>query len=117
MKKCFKVPTYQSELFSIKSILVEDNTLCIRGNHYDEGVLLGTQYDITGFSFVCRDAETLAYLLNTNVDDLPERIKYLVKGHVDLFESYCRKHGLECNLRYDENELQSHSLPSSFPSM
>ena len=67
MKKCFKTPAYQSELFSIKSIWVEDNSLCIRGNHYDEGVLLGTQYDITGFSFICNDAETLAYLLKTTI--------------------------------------------------
>lgn len=106
MKKRFKAPTYQSELFSIKSILVEDNTLCIRGNHYDDGVLLGTQYDITGFSFICNDAETLAYLLNTTVDNLPEHIKYLIKGHIDLLESYCRKRGLECNLKYEEDEIQ-----------
>lgn len=106
MKKRFKTPTYQSELFSIKSILVENNTLCILGNHYDEGVFLGTQYDITGFSFTCNDAESLAYLLNTTVDDLSEHINYIIKGHVDLLESYCRRHGLPCNLKYDENEIQ-----------
>ena len=77
-----------------------------RGNHYDDGVLLGTQYDITGFSFICNDAETLAYLLNTTVDNLPEHIKYMIKGHIDLLESYCRKHGLECNLKYEEDEIQ-----------
>lgn len=101
MKKRFKAPTYQSELFSIRSILVEDNTLCIRGTRYDEGVFLGTQYDITGFSFICNDAETLADLLNTTVVDLSEHIKYLIKGHVDLLESYCQKHDIACSLKYE----------------
>ena len=105
MKKRLRIPRYQSELFSIKSILVENNSLFIRGNHYDEGVLLGTQYDITGFSFNCSDAETLAYLLNTTIADLPEHITYLIKGHVDLLESYCQKHGLVCNLKYEEDEI------------
>lgn len=106
MKKRFKTPQYQSELFSIKSILVGDNTLCIRGTRYDEGVLLGTQYDTEGFSFTCNDAETLAYLLKTTVDGLAEHIKYFVKGHIDLLESYCRKHGIECNLKHEEDEIR-----------
>ena len=106
MKKRLRIPRYQSELFSIKSILVENNSLFIRGNHYDEGVLLGTQYDTTGFSFICNDAETLAYLLNTKVECLADYIKYSIKGHIDLFYDYCRKHGLECNLEYYEDEIQ-----------
>ena len=76
MKKRFKTPTYPSELFSIKSITVEDNTICIRGNRYDEAVLLGTQYDISGFSFFCYDAEALADFLNLNKADLAESINY-----------------------------------------
>lgn len=106
MRKRFKTPTYQSDLFSVKSITVENNILNIRGDHYDEGVFLGTQYDICGFSFVCNDATALADLLNMNAESLPESIRYLIKGHVDMLDDYCRKHGLECKLKYIEDGIQ-----------
>lgn len=106
MKKRLKIPKYQSELFSIDSILVENNSLCIRGDRYGEGVLLGTQYSIDGFSFICDDATELADFLNTDVDSLAEYIRYSVKGHINLLEDYCRKHSLGYKLEYYEDKLQ-----------
>ena len=41
MKKFFKTPTCQSELFSIKYITIENNSLIICGNFYDEDYNLG----------------------------------------------------------------------------
>lgn len=105
MKKRIKIPKYSSEFFAIESILVENNTLCIRGYRYGEGVLLGTQYSIDGFSFVCDDAVELADLLNTDVDSLAEYIRYSLKGHINLLEDYCRKHSLEYKIEYYEDEM------------
>lgn len=105
MKKRLNIPKYPSELFSIESILVENNTLCIRGHCYDDGVLLGTQYDSNGFSFICIDAMTLSDLLHTTVDCLADYVKYSIKGHINLLYDYCRKHGLECNLEYYQDEI------------
>lgn len=104
MKKCFKTPTYQSELFSIRSILVEDNTLYIRGNCYDEDYNLGYEGAVSGFTFICDDAEALAELLN--ISDLSNHIRFVIKNHIDLLEQYCKKHGLPCTLKTNEDEIQ-----------
>lgn len=106
MKKRLKIPKYHSELFSIESILVENNSLCIRGDRYGEGVLLGTQYSIDGFSFICDDATELADFLNTDVESLAEHIRYSVKGHIDLLYDYCQKHGLTCRMEYSDDAIQ-----------
>lgn len=104
MKKRFKIPTYQSELFSIESILVENNTLCIRGNCYDENYSLGYEGAVIGFTFICDDVETLTDLLNTS--DLPNHIRFVIKNHINLLEQYCKKHGLPCSLKTNEVEIK-----------
>lgn len=105
MKRKINIPKYLSSSFSIRFISVEDNTLCIRGNYSDEDYNLGMWHDTNGFSFVCNDAETLAYLLRTDVSHLADFIRFEIKGHVDILEQYCKQHGLPCTLKTDEEEM------------
>lgn len=50
MKKRLKIPKYSSELFSIKYITIENNSLGIRGNCYDEDYNLGYEGAVSGFT-------------------------------------------------------------------
>ena len=104
MKKRLKIPKYSSELFSIKYITIENNSLGIRGNCYDEDYNLGYEGAVSGFTSICDDAEALAELLNTS--DLSNHIRFVIKNHIDLLEQYCKKHGLPCSLKTDEDEIQ-----------
>lgn len=84
MKKRFKIPIHKSELFSVKYITTENNSLTIRGKCYDEDYNLGYEGAVSGFTFICNDAEALAELLNTY--DLSNRIRFVIKNHIDLLE-------------------------------
>lgn len=96
MKCKIKIPAYTSELFFVRSVSVENNTLCISGTRYDDDINIGMWHDTTEFVFTCKDAEGLADLLRIHVGDFADYIRYILKGHVDILEQYCRKHGLEC---------------------
>lgn len=98
MKHTIKVPAYPSELFAVKSVSVENNTLCISGIRYDEDYNIGMWHETTEFIFTCKDAEELANLLRIQVDNFEDYIRYTLKGHVDILEQYCRKQGVDCTL-------------------
>lgn len=99
MKHTIKIPEYPSELFSVRFVSVENNTLCIRGTRYDDDYNIGMWHDTGEFVFTCNDAEELAGYLRIHVEDLEDYVRYMLKGHIDVLEQYCRKHGLECTLR------------------
>ena len=96
MKHTIKIPTYPSELFSVRSVSVANNVLSISGIRSDEDCNIGMWHDTGEFVFTCKDAEELAGYLRIHVEDLEDYVRYMLKGHIDVLEQYCQKHGLEC---------------------